>query len=278
MKRGLKQGTGARDGGKDCGGLRCLWTEAEDKMLHDMAAKHKAKHWEFVAEAVASVSSGRVSKKSAKQCRERWHNHLNPGIKTEPWSTEEEAVLFRLHRLYGNKWSDISHKMTGRTDNAVKNYFFCKLRKIIRCVKNEVVSPEFVDSSEHASQSAYLLAHLFKYYVSEEHCENVIKFITPYVRRRKNLGDKYILDSIKEANITAAKFRKYVQGLVATLPAEYMNETLHECADLLPPVPANPYQEPSTPPRVDTPPSLPKLPLLPGRIASCSSIQTLICL
>ena len=27
--------------------------------------------------------------RNSKQCRERWHNHLSPEVKKEPWTPEE---------------------------------------------------------------------------------------------------------------------------------------------------------------------------------------------
>jgi len=41
--------------------------------------------------------------RSSKQCRERWHNHLNPAINKQAWSAEEEQILFTWHKTYGNK-------------------------------------------------------------------------------------------------------------------------------------------------------------------------------
>ena len=30
-------------------------------------------------------------------CRRRWHNHLNPDIRKEPWTDDEEEQLLRAH-------------------------------------------------------------------------------------------------------------------------------------------------------------------------------------
>jgi len=55
--------------------------------------------------------------RSGKQCRERWHNHLDPNINKDYWSEKEENILFMKHIEYGNKWSDIAKFLPGR-------YFF----------------------------------------------------------------------------------------------------------------------------------------------------------
>ena len=53
---------------------------------------------------IAENLPGRIGK----QCRERWHNHLNPKIKKSKWTEEEEWILFLQHRRVGNKWAEIA--------------------------------------------------------------------------------------------------------------------------------------------------------------------------
>ncbi len=49
-----------------------------------------------------------------------------------PFTEEEENTLFEAHKLYKNKWVEISKVLPGRTDNAVKNYYYAAMRKEIR--------------------------------------------------------------------------------------------------------------------------------------------------
>lgn len=44
----------------------------------------------------------------------RWHNHLNPNIKREAWSEQEDLTLINAHQLYGNKWAEIAKFLPGR--------------------------------------------------------------------------------------------------------------------------------------------------------------------
>ena len=39
---------------------------------------------------------------TGKQCRERWHNQLDPNIKKEGWSEEEDLILLHAHTELGS--------------------------------------------------------------------------------------------------------------------------------------------------------------------------------
>lgn len=44
----------------------------------------------------------------------RWHNHLNPLIKKDAWTLEEEVQLINAHQIHGNKWAEIAKFLPGR--------------------------------------------------------------------------------------------------------------------------------------------------------------------
>ena len=49
----------------------------------------------------------KIKTKGSKQCRRRWKNFLNMNAKTCSWSPEEDEQLVSLHRIHGNKWTEI---------------------------------------------------------------------------------------------------------------------------------------------------------------------------
>ena len=87
------------------------------------------KNWAKVAEELANIGS---RKKTGKQCRERWHNHLDPTIVKKGWSPEEDEIMFFEHRKHGNKWTVIAESLPGRTDNSIKNHFYSTIRRSLR--------------------------------------------------------------------------------------------------------------------------------------------------
>ena len=98
-----------------------IWTPEEDGALLQLIERHGAARWSMIA--------GQVNGRQGKQCRERWHNHLNPAISKRSWREDEEWLLFLLHKLYGSRWAVLAQMIAGRTDNTIKNHWNSIMRR-----------------------------------------------------------------------------------------------------------------------------------------------------
>jgi hypothetical protein len=109
---------------------RKAWSPEEDAAIRALVAEFGLKKWSLVAQAMAERY--RLTQRSGKQCRERWHNHLDASIDKAPWTQAEDDLIFELHREHGKSWSKIAERIPGRTDNSVKNRFYSTLRRNLR--------------------------------------------------------------------------------------------------------------------------------------------------
>jgi myb proto-oncogene protein len=73
-----------------------IWSSEEDETIKKLIKKY-GKNWKLLSEMLGS--------KNGKQIRERFINKLDPRIKKEDWSEEEDHKILELYSKIGSKWS-----------------------------------------------------------------------------------------------------------------------------------------------------------------------------
>ncbi|XP_042499146.1 transcription repressor MYB4-like [Macadamia integrifolia] len=119
--------------------IKGQWTTEEDRLLVRLVDEYGVKNWSHIAQNF----NGRIGK----QCRERWHNHLRLDIRKGAWTEEEDKIIIEEHAKVGNKWADISKKLEGRTENAIKNHWNATKRRQLTKRKYRCSDPRKSGSS-----------------------------------------------------------------------------------------------------------------------------------
>ncbi|KAM3147185.1 hypothetical protein pb186bvf_000901 [Paramecium bursaria] len=106
------------------------WSQKEDELLIKIINTKKINNlqnkWQLIAKELFERKLNIF--RSAKQCRERWINHLNPEIITRPWTSQDSEQLIEQVNLIGKRWSIIS-KQLKRNENQVKNKYNSLMKK-----------------------------------------------------------------------------------------------------------------------------------------------------
>jgi hypothetical protein len=207
--------------------FRLVWSKKEDRALRAAVKKYKREYWIFVADYVNETLKN-VPPKTPKQCRERWINQLNSQVNLSPLEDWEEKKVLELHKKVGNRWSYIAGELKYRTDNIVKNWFLCRMRKIARCIRKKSVSLVFPRNITELVQELYIIEHIYKYYLSTDRYKNIAQTLSSQTRKRKNEGDRYINKMIERDELTIDKLSTFVKLLLKRVTFSYNKQAIQE--------------------------------------------------
>ena len=93
--------------------IKIKFTPEEDQKLLQLVAEHGAKDWIKIASLIGT--------RNARQCRERYKNYINPSLRKDNWTKEEDELLLEKYQQYGGKWNKISKFFVNRSDNHLRN-------------------------------------------------------------------------------------------------------------------------------------------------------------
>jgi len=95
-----------------------VWRNTEDEILKAAVMKYGKNQWSRIASL--------LHRKSAKQCKARWYEWLDPSIKKTEWSREEDEKLLHLAKLMPTQWRTIA-PIVGRTAAQCLERYECLL-------------------------------------------------------------------------------------------------------------------------------------------------------
>lgn len=90
------------------------WKNSEDEILKAATMKYGLNQWARIASLIA--------RKSAKQCKARWYEWLDPSIKKTEWTREEEEKLLHLAKIFPAQWRTIG-PLVGRTPHQCVEHY-----------------------------------------------------------------------------------------------------------------------------------------------------------
>jgi pre-mRNA-splicing factor CDC5/CEF1 len=91
-----------------------IWKNSEDEILKAAIMKYGLNNWSRVASL--------LNRKSAKQCKARWYEWLDPSVKKTEWSRDEEEKLMHLAKILPTQWQTIA-PIVGRTAHQCMEHY-----------------------------------------------------------------------------------------------------------------------------------------------------------
>ncbi|CAH8277595.1 unnamed protein product [Arabidopsis lyrata] len=104
------------------------WTLSEDLKLKELVAVSGPRKWTQIGKQMQG--------RTGKTCRSRWFNHLDPRIRNDAFSDEEEKLLIKAYNEWGCQWSRIARLFRGRTDRQMQKLW----RKVMKKLKKTSTS------------------------------------------------------------------------------------------------------------------------------------------
>ena len=106
--------------------LVLAWTAEEDNAIVKLVDEIGTKRWSIIAERLAAMRLA-GTKRTGKQCRTRWLNHLDPTINKGPWTKEEERTIYEAQKKLGMYIFIIHHTYVLQHIFQICIYIYCNI-------------------------------------------------------------------------------------------------------------------------------------------------------
>lgn len=106
-----------------------VWKNAEDETLKAAVMKYGLNNWSRVASLLV--------RKTARQCKARWYEWLDPSVKKTPWSKDEDEKLLHMAKILPTQWKSIAVGV-GRTANQCLERY----NELLDLASGKIVNPE----------------------------------------------------------------------------------------------------------------------------------------
>jgi hypothetical protein len=80
--------------------VKCKFTREEDARLLFLVNTHGGLDWNQIASLMET--------RNARQCRERYKNYLDPNLRQDEWTVEEDELIQRKYLEFGPKWNKMA--------------------------------------------------------------------------------------------------------------------------------------------------------------------------
>jgi hypothetical protein len=141
-------------------------------------------------------------------------------------------VFIDKHKVYGNKWAEIGKFLNGRNDNAVKNYYYSTVRKVMRKISLKKLTYDLKDNDVERELTIYLSQYImimYQEYINKKKTEKGIEVSDADMQvlsdsneeskqERSNntrTGDKYIIRKLVSLKITPAQIQDYINLVIS---------------------------------------------------------------
>ncbi|CAI2386982.1 unnamed protein product [Moneuplotes crassus] len=91
-----------------------IWKNTEDEILKACVMKYGPNQWSRI--------SSLIVRKSAKECKARWYEWLDPRIKKTEWTREEEEKLLYLAKIFPAQWRTIAPRIGRTPTQCIEHY------------------------------------------------------------------------------------------------------------------------------------------------------------